>query len=196
MRNIPGKTLVLIAILITLTVVLLGIAISIGRKSATRQVVTLSPTPQMVEKTAEIYFSPSSLDLSVGSSSATVDIIANTGKSPVTGVQVDISYNPSLISNVRVLPPDDNLSLFGPASSYTTLFTDTKTPGKVSFALGINPTDSPKTGKGSVGKISFSVVKGATPTAELSFGEGTIVTSKETQESILDSTFPLTIKLR
>ncbi len=198
MRNIPGKTLILIAVLVTLTVVLLGIAIKLGNKAPVeRRMITLSPT-RSVEKTAVISFSPSNLDLTlVTTPSATVDIVAMTGKNPITGAQVDISYDPKVITNVAVLPPEATTSLFGKLGSYTNLFTDTKTPGRISFALAINPNGNPVIGAGSIGKISFTVIKGATPTATMRFeGQGTLVTARTAQDSVLKSTTPLTIKLR
>ena len=197
MRNIPGKTLILIAVLVTLTVVLLGIAIKLGSKTPPqRSLASLTPTP-MIEKTAFISFSPSNLDLTLATTpSATVDIITTTGKNPITGAQVEIAYDPTVISNVNVLPPDTTTALFGPVGSYINLFTDLKTPGKISFALAINANGNPVVGAGSIGKISFSLVKGASPTATMTFGKGTVVTAKTTQQSVLNSTTPLLIKLR
>lgn len=198
MRNIPGKTLFLIAFLITLTVALLAIAIWAGGKKDITTTMLGGPTPTIaIDKTAEISFVPPLLDLSLSTTpSATVDIIATTGKNPITGTQVELTYDPATITNVKLLPPDATTSLFGATTDYTNLFTDTKTPGQLTFALAINPTGTPVTGTGSIGKISFSVVKGAAPTATISFGKGTVVTSQKTQDSILNTTTPLTIKLK
>ena len=195
--NIPGKTLVLIAVLVTLTIVLLGIAMKLGGSTPLkRRLVTLTPTPS-IEKTAIISFFPANLDLTlVTTPSATVDIITTTGKNPITGAQVEISYDPKVITNVSVLPPDTATSLFGSQGSYTNLFADLKTPGKISFALAINPGGNPVLGAGSIGKISFSTTKGTSPTATMTFGKGTVVTSKTTQDSVLSATTSLAIKLK
>lgn len=195
MSNFHPRTLVLIGVLVTVVVVLLGASIWNATKKGSGPALTQQNTVDKVEKTAIVYFSPESMDLSSGTSSATVDVNVNSGKGKITAVQAEIQYDPTVIRNVRVLPPDDQNSLFGVAGSYTTLFNDTQTPGKISFALGILPTGNPVSGTGSVGKISFNVLR-SKPFAEFMFTNETVVTSSKTQESILDYTTPLTIKLQ
>lgn len=195
MSNFHPKTLVLIGILITITVVLVGTALSLNTSKTKGPAVTQRVILPSVKKTALVYFSPNSLNLSQGTASATVDVYADSGKESITGVQADIQYDPTVITNVRVLPPDNTMSLFGPTGSYNTLFTDTKTPGKISFAVGILPNGSPASGKGSVGKITFRVLR-SKPTTEVLFTNDTIVTSPNAQESVLDHTTPLTVQLQ
>lgn len=194
MKTIPGKTLILIGFLITLTVVLLGLAIfaSGNKKSATTQIV---PSPTVI-KTASIAFMPSALDISLPTtSSATVDIVANTNGAPITGAQVEVKYDPTVITNVKLLPPTAT-SLFGAVGNYVTLFSDAKALGKASFAVAIQPNGTPVNGTGSIGQISFTVIKNLKPETQMIFGTGTVVTSKTTQSSVLESTTPLTIKLQ
>ncbi len=198
MFNLPRNTLILIAVLITIAVFLLAIAISMSGGKRAVTVTNTSVTPTIaVEKTASVSFSPASLDLSsTGTSSAVIDIMASSGKTPVTGVQVEITYDPAVVSNVKMLPPNVNESLFGDSSSYITLFTDSKTPGSFVYALAINLDGTPKSGAGSVGKISFNVNR-TKPNTQISFGPKTLVTAKTTQQSVLNpSSTPLTIKLK
>lgn len=195
MLNVPKKTLILIAVLITITVFLLGLAISLSnQRQAVTVTASVTPTPS-VEKTANIAFSPASLDLSSGSSSAVVSLMVDTGKVPVTGVQIELVYDPAVITDLKLLPADTTNSLFGEPGSYMNLFTDSRTPGDITYAIAINPTGNPIGGTGSVGKISFNVVKGK-PTAQISFGKKTIVTARTTQQSILNLANPLNIKLK
>lgn len=196
MLNLPKKTLILIAVLVTIAVFLLAVAISMtgGNRAVTVTNNSTTPTPE-VEKTATVAFSPASLDLTVPGASSVVDIMATSGKTPVTGVQAEITYDPTVISNVKLLPPDANNSLFGDSSSYINLFQDNKTPGSFIFAVAINLDGKPINGTGSVGKISFTVNK-TKPSTQISFGPKTLVTAKTTQQSILNSTNPLTIKLQ
>lgn len=198
MLNLPRNTLILIAVLITIAVFLLAVAISMtgSKRAVTVTNTSITPTPA-VEKTASVSFSPESLDLSAaGTSSAVINIMASSGKTPVTGVQVEIKYDPTVISKVELLSPDANNSLFGDSSSYIHLFTDTKTPGSFVYALAINLDGTPKSGVGSVGKISFTVNK-TKPTTQISFGAKTLVTAKTTQQSVLNPpSIPLTIKLQ
>ncbi len=197
MRNIPPKTLILIGILVTLAVVLLGVAI---RLSGTPQnlipgATTQTPTPT-VAKTASIVFSPEVLSLTPASTSGTVDIIVDTGNSPITGAQVEITYDPTVITNVEIEDPDASNSLLGTPGTYTNLFTDITTPGKIVFARAIGLSGQEVNGTGSIGKISFTLAPTATGSTQMTFGSETAVTTTATTESILNTTTPLTITLQ
>lgn len=198
MRNIHPKTLILIGILVTLAVVLLGIAI---RLSGTSQNTTIPGTTQVqptmaVEKTATIAFSPETLTMSPASTSGSVDVLVTTGSNPITGAQVEITYDPEVITNVEVENPDTSNSLLGAPGTYTNLFTDIETPGKIVFARAIGLTSKEVSGTGSIGKISFTIIPGAQPTTQMTFGPETAVTTTATTESILNTTTPLTITLQ
>lgn len=193
MRNIPPKTLVLIGVLVTLAVVLLGVAIKFAGNPQNLTPSTLRPTPT-IEKTAEVSFTPSIVDLTGTSSSASVEVVTATGKNPITGVQVELIYDPTVISNVRLTPPTTN-SLLGNPGSYITLFTDNK-PGSFTYAVAISPTAQEVTGTGSIGTITFTVVKGAKAETQITLGAKTAVTSTAAQGSILNTSTPLTVKLQ
>lgn len=198
MLNIPGKTLVLIGGLITLTVVLMGVAIWTASKSSQKPATTsivATPAPT-VPKTAVLSFSPASLNMAAATTpSASIEVMVDTMGAPITGAQFEIDYDPTVVTNVVFLPPDDANSLLGPAGSYRTLFVDSKTPGKIVVAQAVSETAAPVNGTGSVGKLTFTVVKGVKPTTQLQFGKESIVTSDQTSSSILKSTTPATIQL-
>lgn len=192
MRNIHPRTLVLIGILVTLAVVLLGVAIKLtGTEKRFMPGPKITPTPT-IEKTAEITFSPSTLDLAA-STSGSVEVMVTTGKNPITGAQVQILYDPTVITNVELAPPAAN-SLMGPPGSYTNLFTD-DTPGSLTYAVAINPSSPEVSGTGSIGTISFTVLK-TKPETQFTFGKSTAVTSTASMNSILNTTTPLVIKLQ
>jgi hypothetical protein len=195
--NFHPRTLVLIGVLVTVTVFLLILAVWLSGGKKTGPAVTRQTEEKtVVEKTATVYFLPETLNLSQSTtSSATVDIYADSGRGSITGVQAGIDYDPTVITNVNLLPPDDQTSLFGPAGSYNTLFTDTKTPGKISFAIGILPNGNPAKGKGSIGKITFTVNK-SKPSTEILFNTETVVTTQNVKESVLDYTTSITIQLQ
>lgn len=198
MSSIPGKTLILISFLVTLTVALLGLSIWIGSQNKPAvTVATVTPTPTVM-KTATVSFSPAILDLSTATTpSATVDIVVETAGTPITGVQAELLYDPNLITNVKILPPDPANSIFGnnPAS-HMNLFTDRSTSGKLTFAEVITTNSTPVSGTGSIGKLVFSIVKGTSASASITFGKETKVTTNTTQESIIKDTKPLIITLR
>lgn len=149
-----------------------------------------------VEKTATIAFSPETLTMSPASTSGSVDVLVTTGSNPITGAQVEITYDPDVITNVEVENPDASNSLLGAPGTYTNLFTDTETPGKIEFSRGISLSGKEANGTGSIGKISFTIIPGAQPTTQMTFGPRTAVTTSSTTESILNTTTPLTITLQ
>lgn len=192
-RNIHPRTLVLIGILITLAIVLLGIAIKLsGGNPKNLLPGTIKPTPT-IEKTASVTFSPTTID--VASGSGTAEIIATTGKNPITGVQIELLYDPTVITNIKLTPPDATNSLFGAPGTYTNLFTDNK-PGDLTFAVAISLNAQNVTGSGSVGTITFNTIPGSKTETQITLGPKTIVTSTATAGSILNTATPLTIKLQ
>lgn len=192
-RNIHPRTLVLIGILITLAIVLLGVAIKLSGGNPKNLIPgTLKPTPT-IEKTASITFSPTTV--TVASGSGTADIIATTGKNPITGVQVELVYDPTVITNVKLLPADTTTSLFGAPGTYTNLFTDDQ-PGNLTFAVAISLSSENVSGSGSIGKITFDTIPGAKTETQITLGPKTIVTSTATDGSILNTSTPLTVKLQ
>lgn len=199
MLNIPGKTLLLIGGLITLTVILMGVAIWTASKSPQKPATVANvpaPTPTVV-KTAVLSFSPASLNMTTATTpSASIDVMVDTMGTPITGAQFEIDYDPTAITNVTFSAPDATNSLLGPVGNYRTLFVDSNTPGKIVVAQAVSETATPVNGTGSVGKLSFTVVKGVKPTTQLQFGKESIVTSDQTSSSILKSTTPLSITLQ
>lgn len=196
LKKFSPRTFILIGVLAAIAIVLIIVAIRMNASQPQQQTPETGmtePTPT-IEKTASIMFSPASLDLAT-STSATVDIIVTVGNTPVTAVQSEIIYDPKTITNVKLLPPE-NASLFGPANSYITLFTDEDpVNGTLEFAIGIQPTGNPVVGSGSIGRLSFSVIKNA-PTTQISFGPKTVVTVANVDESVLNTTTPLTLILQ
>jgi hypothetical protein len=192
----PKKTTTLILILAAVTGILLFLAISETRKpSETPAVVT--PTKKPVVKTAKVFFNPQNLDLSAGSASptSTIDIMVDTGGAAITGVQTELQYDPKAITNVRMTPATDATSLFGTTASVLFCDVDEPTPGRISCALAISPTQSPKTGIGKVATLSFQKAINAPATTTINFLDKTLVTILGENESVLKESMPLNITL-
>lgn len=197
MRNMPGKTLALIGVLVVVALILIGLAIRNSQTKYTLPTAQVTPAPT-IAKTASVGFSPATLTVTTATASApqTVDIVADTGGEPATGVQVDIVYDPKVITNVQLLAPNPDNSLFGAAGSYATLFRNLNpTAGTVFYAVAINPGGTQVNGMGSVGQLQFTVVAG-TQTAQISYGARTLVTRAGVPDSVLGKTTPLTISVQ
>lgn len=198
MLNLPKKTLVLIGALATVTILLLAMAVWLsGKKPTATPSLPLgaSPTPT-IPKTATLAFSPALVNLvTTPSNTVTVDIIAGSASQAITGVQTEITYDPKVITNVKLLPANPANALFK-AGSLTLFNTNDPVKGMISYAVAINPSGKGILGSGSIGQLTFTVTKGVTPATTISFGGNTIVTSEGIQGSILNTSTPLTIQLQ
>src|SRR3989338_1527195 len=154
----PKKTTVLILILALVTGVLVFLAVSEGRKQTSPQT-NIIPSKKAVEKTARVFFSPANLDLSSGTATATpsVDLFVDSGNTEISGVQVELQYDPKVLSSVRLLPTADTAGFFGPTA--VVLFNDVnQTSGRISFVIAIGAQQPAKKG---VGKIATLVLQKA-----------------------------------
>lgn len=199
-KRFSPRTLILIGILAIIAVILIFFALQMNSNTSTQTPggengAQEQPT-SAVEKTATVAFSPTNVNL-VTSTSATVDIIVTAGNTPITGAQVEINYDPTVVRNPRILPPDTGNSLFGTATSFIELFNEVNAEeNSINYAIGIQPNGNPVVGAGSIGKLTFTVVRGTNPTSQITFGEGTAVTIQGAQDSVLSSTTPLTLTLQ
>lgn len=167
------RTLALIIILVVITGVLVALAVTPEKKPVTPSII---PTPTPAAQTA-LAFSPN--PLTIASPSATVDVLVDTQTNPVTAVQLELSYDPKVITSVDVQPG----SFFtNPAELLKTI--DTK-EGKISYALGILPSDNPKKGQGVVATITFRTSLAAGQATQISFLPKTLVTASGIASSVL-----------
>lgn len=194
--NLPRKTLLLIGILATLAVVLVASAIwlSANKPEVFPPLSQTTPTPN-VPKTALLEFSPSSINMvNLPNSPVTINIMAGSDTQKITGVQTEIVYDPAVVTNVKLLPPTADTALFK-AGSLQLFNSNDPVKGVLSYAVAINLDGTGVTGTGSIGQLSFTVIKGTVPTTAITFGGNTIVTSEGVQGSILKTSTPLTIQI-
>ncbi|MCL4354549.1 hypothetical protein M1349_03740 [Patescibacteria group bacterium] len=193
----PKRTTLLIIILAFLTVVLVYFAVAENntqKLQSTNPAVTNVATSPSVKKTAKLYFDPAilNIDTKVASPSQKADLVVDTGTNKVTGVQMEATFDPKVISNIQITNPTD--SLF-PDSDSIVLFKDIDYQlGRISYAVGITPNSEPKTGVGKVATITFSVNPvAATQSTSIGFLEKSMVSELDTKQSVLKESTPLQI---
>lgn len=187
------KTLGLIIGLIATTVVLLVVALT-SRQQAGQQAtdVTQGPTPTPVAQTT-LSLSPETVQLAANGTGS-IDVLIDTGENEVTGVQLEISYDPDIIRNVTATPAD---FLQNPIAPDRATVNSNNEPGHFTFFLGTLADGTKGTGK--VATITFQKV----PTAPRDVTETnieilpeTLVTSKGVfNTSVLESATGATILL-
>ena len=191
----PRKTTILILILATVTGILLFLAVSEGKRGKAPQT-TIVPTKKEVPKTATVFFSPQTIDLSSGTATPTssVDILVDTGNQEIVGVQIEAQYDPKSLSNLKLTPGNDATSFFGP--NVAILFNEVnQETGRISFAIAIQPQEKTRKGIGRIASLSFAKAFNAQGTATVSLLDKTIVTILGEEESILKEALPLNIIL-
>ena len=195
----PRKTTIFIAILAVVTAVLVILAIQ-NEQSPLRTTTetTTTPTPTAtIPKTTNITFLPTKIDATSGLP-LSVDIVADTNTDQISGIQLELQYDPKLLTNVKIAKPDN--SLFGAPNSYSVLFSEVNPAlGRISYAAAIQPTLSPVSGVGKVATITFqkATQASATPSVQttISFIDKTMVTKLNEAQTVLNKTNSLTVQL-
>lgn len=192
----PKKTTILILILAVITGLLVFLAIreTQPKNTATAPVEKIVVPTKAVPKTAVLSFSPTTLDLSTTSTPTPVDIVLDTGTSQVTGVQLEITFDPNAVTNLKISSPDN--SLFGGKTDNIVLINDVNlSTGRVSFAVAATPGKSVK-GVGKIATLTVQKTFGTDMnTSQIGFLDKTMVVMPGINDSILKSSTPLTIQL-
>lgn len=176
------KTIILIVSLVVLTAALLIIALTAKQPSEVAEQTSTTnpnqPTPTPAAQTL-LALSPNPVNATTGTNEVLVQI--DSGSNAVTTVQLEIAYDPKLITNVKVTP-ESFLS-----SAVELLNKNDPTTGRLSFALGILPSQPAKTGKGVVAKITFNARTSTllTRDTELTLLPKSLVTASGVSTSVL-----------
>lgn len=176
------KTIALIGILILITAVLLFIAFK-PKTSSPNGVTTIAPTqatapiPKKVGSTT-LSLMPNPLQMTT--SSASLDAVINAGTDKITAVQLEIAYDPKSLTVVSITPG----SFF--SNPFVLLNSIDNNNGRISYALGINVSDSSKAGTGVVATIVFKANNTATVSeTDVTFLPKSLVTAEKVSDSVL-----------
>ena len=176
------RTLTLIIVLILVTAGLVWIAtatVPYPTTSTNRQAIVPKVTPPVAQTVLRFD------DLSMATNSAyTLPIIIQTGKNLVTAVQLDLLYDPKVLSNVKM---EQGTFFTNPVTLLNS--TDAAT-GRVSYALGVGPQDHGKKGEDIVAIIRFNTKSVYPQATSISFLPKTLVTAEGIAQSVLKSSIP------
>jgi len=189
----PKKTTILIVILAIITGVLIYLAVRSDQSLQTNTNTTPpTPSPVVVKAYANLSFSTNPVDVSKGSAAQTIDIVINTNGKPVSGAQIELSYDPKVLTSVTLTPA--LLNPFFGANPVVLINNVDPTQGRISYAIAVSNTDSEKTGSGSIATLGFTVNKFAGSTfSQITFLPKSAVTTFSSQASVLNVSTPLQI---
>lgn len=183
------RTIGLIIGLFVTTGVLLFVALSAKQPTQERQTTIVNqPTPTPVEQST-LTLSPNPATLTSGNS-GTINVVIDTGANEVIAVQLELSYDPEALSSVTIAPSE----------FFTTPYileddVDRQT-GRITFALGLRPSQVPVTGIGNVATIRFTKAAGATGITAIEVLPNSLVAAKAAKGvSVLKSATGATIDL-
>lgn len=152
----PKKTLALISGLVVVTIILFIIALRAGNQTqapSTPPQVAVQPTASVPAHTV-LSAGPNPLTVAPGEQGA-VNISMNTSDNNVTAVQLELGYDPNIISNVKVTA--------GAMFSNPVILIDKNdaASGRYTYAFGITPNSPTVKGTGVVATVTFTALPGA-----------------------------------
>lgn len=180
----PKKTLALIAGLVVVTIVLFIIALRAGQQQqapAVPQSSRLAHQTSPVPAHTVLELGPNPLVVAPGQQGS-VTVSINTSDNDVTAVQLELGYDPAIVSNVKVTP--------GPLFTNPVVLIDKNNPttGRYTYAFGITPSAQPVKGTGVVATITFTANANAVgKKMQVGLLPTSLVTARGVAQSVLKS---------
>lgn len=190
----PKKTTILIIILALITGVLIYLAVRSDQSLQTRNtpIVTAKPTPVTKAPYADLSFSINPVDVSKSTTVQVLDIVIDTNNKPASGAQIELSYDPKVLTNMKLTPALKS-PFFG-TNPVVLINSVDPTLGRISYAVAVSNSDTEKVGKGSIATLSFTVNKFSGATfSQITFLPKSAVTTFNSQSSVLNVSTPLQI---
>lgn len=179
----PRKTLALISGLVIVTVVLFVIALNASQKPAPQNQQATAPKPTAVVIPAHSVLTTNPNPVIVGPGrQGQVAVNIDTSDNDVTAVQLEIGYDPNVLTNVKVTPgamftnPVQLLNRNNPAA------------GRYTYAVGIPPNGKVLRGQGVVADITFTTKATALGTStQLGLLPTSLVSAQGVAQSVMKS---------
>lgn len=190
----PKKTLALITGLVVVTIVLFIIALRAGQQQqapavSQEETTKAQPTPMIPAHTV-LMVGPNPVTIVPGQIGK-VDITMDTSDNNVTAVQLELGYDPHIITNVKVTP--------GPlfASPVVLINKNNATTGRYTYAFGITPNSQVVKGNGVVATVTFTAAYGALgKDMQLGLLPTSLVTARGVAQSVLKTASGTVISVR
>lgn len=180
-QHFSKRTLALIIVLTLITATLLYLAI---RQEQPAPSVTIAPTPTVSPAHTTLALIPQTASTAAYQ---TVAVMIDSHSNKVSGTQINLAYDPTVLSNVSV-----KLGTYFTNPSILLNTVDTKN-GRITLVLGIQPNALQATGSGTIATVSYTLLPTTKSSTQISFLPKTAVTQEGELSSVLASTSDLTI---
>jgi hypothetical protein len=186
----PAKTYALIGVVVVIVATLLVIALR-GQKSqspshAVSQLAATPTTPvPTIPAHSVLSLEPNPVSVQPGGQGS-VSVMLNTEDNAVTAVQLELAYDPHVITNLQV----STGSLF--QNSVVLINKNNDQTGRMTYAFGIQPSQPTVQGNGVAATITFTARK-VGQSSQLKLLTTTLVTARDINSSVLKSGIGTTI---
>lgn len=175
-KGMPRQTVAFVTFLIVVTVVLLGLAVYTQKPSVPTPTVQQPTSPSYAHTTLKL--TPPVNTPSLPNTYST-DVSIATGGDKVTAAQLELSYDPKVLTNVQIKP---GTFIQNPV---VLLKKVDEANGRISLAIGIPLGQAALAGTGTVATITFDEIPTATGSTILDFLPKTAVTAQGIAQSVL-----------
>lgn len=145
------RTLALIIVLVVITGGLLVAALSSQPQQPTPKVATVTPTTSPAH--TKIWMVP---ETATNSKTPPLDVYVDSNGDHSTGVQLELAYDPTIVTNIRMNPGTFY------ADPFVLINNIDKKTGRISYAIAIKPNGTAANGKGITATIFYDLLPGAT----------------------------------
>lgn len=194
----PKKTTILIAVLLIFTVGLVYVAIKTEQQSppdlneeelTEEELTDIVPT---INPQTQLSFSPATIDTGLNPQATyTVNVTANTNGQAISGIQLELAYDPAILTDVTIEPADNNLFGLNPTVLVSSVDPDL---GRISFQIATPGLDDEEvTGNANIAEIKFSTIPNQVQTTQISVLPKTTARSIRSTNPLLQSALPLNI---
>ncbi len=187
----PKKSTIVIIILAIITGLLIFYSMTVQVTQEKTQPKKNTSEQIEAQKTAHLFFNPTQLEvLKTSSAAASVDVMLDTGNNTVSSIQLELRFNPLMITPIDMVIAKDGL--FGPDVFQISRDIDTAN-GRISLLLGVPEVAKAKKGKGKVASLLFVPRYTGAEVATIDFIEKSMVLPPGSSTSVLANTTPLMV---
>lgn len=180
------RTLFLIFALFIITFVLL--LVTLYKPASPEPAPQVMAPKESIEQTVLSFGQPAATaSSSIGNVAYSLPINIATGSNSVTAVQLELQYDPEVLTNVSVT---SNSFFKNPTVLLNEI--DTKT-GRITYAFGVGIQDQGMVGKGVAATLNFEARAGTPKETTILFLPKTLVTAEETDRSVVKQTNNITL---
>jgi hypothetical protein len=179
-ESMPRKTLALLVGLVLVTIILFVIALQTGKQAPKMDQAKVQATPTPDVAHTILTMSPELVQVASGKVGS-VDVMIDTSDNEVTAVQLELLYDPTVLTNVKVVS--------GPALPNPNVLINKNDPatGKYTYAYGVQPNQPTVKGTGVVAKITFTARGTAGKQSQIILQETSLATARGVAGSVLKS---------